>query len=112
MTDRRPFVFALAGAVAALTYFGSSEFLAGILSLTSAPLLVLGQTIIPLVPTALIKAAIALFGTGDKLALVITIAVVGVLIEVPVMLTVVAIVNRSKGWYERNGVKAAARPAE
>ena len=80
MTDRRPFVFALAGAVAALTYFGSSEFLAGILSLTSAPLLVLGQTIIPLVPTALIKAAIALFGTGDKLALVITIAVVGVLI--------------------------------
>lgn len=80
MTDRRPFVFALAGAVAALTYFGSSEFLAGILSLTSAPLLVLGQTVIPLVPTALIKAAIALFGTGDKLALVITIAVVGVLI--------------------------------
>lgn len=80
MTDRRPFVFALAGAVAALTYFGSSEFLAGVLSLTSAPLLVLGQTIIPLVPTALIKAAIALFGTDDKLALVITIAVVGVLI--------------------------------
>ena len=26
---------------------------------------------------------------------------VGVLVEVPVMLTVVAIVNRSKGWYER-----------
>jgi len=27
--------------------------------------------------------------------------VVGVLIEVPVMLGVVAVVNRSKGWYER-----------
>jgi ACR3 family arsenite transporter len=27
--------------------------------------------------------------------------VVGVLIEVPVMLAVVAVVNRSKGWYER-----------
>jgi len=27
--------------------------------------------------------------------------VVGVLIEVPVMLLVVNIVNRSKGWYER-----------
>jgi ACR3 family arsenite transporter len=27
--------------------------------------------------------------------------VVGVLIEVPVMLLVVKIVNRSKGWYER-----------
>jgi ACR3 family arsenite transporter len=26
--------------------------------------------------------------------------VVGVLIEVPVMLSVVAIVNRSQGWYE------------
>jgi ACR3 family arsenite transporter len=31
-----------------------------------------------------------------------------VLIEVPVMLTVVWIVNRSKGWYER-GAKANAR---
>ena len=27
--------------------------------------------------------------------------VVGVLVEVPVMLSVVRIVNRSKGWYER-----------
>jgi ACR3 family arsenite transporter len=27
--------------------------------------------------------------------------VVGVLIEVPVMLSVVKIVNQSKGWYER-----------
>jgi ACR3 family arsenite transporter len=27
--------------------------------------------------------------------------VVGVLIEVPVMLLVVHVVNRSKGWYER-----------
>jgi len=27
--------------------------------------------------------------------------VVGVLIEVPVMLLVVRVVNRSKGWYER-----------
>jgi Arsenite efflux pump ACR3 and related permeases len=26
--------------------------------------------------------------------------VVGVLIEVPVMLAVVAVVNRSRGWYE------------
>jgi ACR3 family arsenite transporter len=35
--------------------------------------------------------------------------VVGVLIEVPVMLSVVAIVNRSKGWYEAGGaVRRAA----
>ena len=36
------------------------------------------------------------FNSGAALA-----TVVGVLIEVPVMLLVVAIVNRSKGWYER-----------
>ncbi|WP_453985879.1 molybdopterin-dependent oxidoreductase [Brevibacterium casei] len=80
MRDRRPLLASTAGAVAALVYFGSSEFLAGVLALTSAPLLILGQTVIPLVPTPLIKAAIAVFGTNDKLALVITIAVVGVVI--------------------------------
>jgi ACR3 family arsenite transporter len=32
--------------------------------------------------------------------------VVGVLIEVPVMLAVVAVVNRSKGWYEAGAREA------
>ncbi|MDQ6980142.1 MAG: arsenical-resistance protein, partial [Ghiorsea sp.] len=45
-----------------------------------------------------VAAAIALFGFESGAALA---TVVGVLVEVPVMLTVVAIVNRSKGWYER-----------
>jgi len=44
-----------------------------------------------------VAAAISLFGFNSGAALA---TVVGVLIEVPVMLTVVAIVNRSKGWYE------------
>jgi len=35
--------------------------------------------------------------------------VVGVLIEVPVMLSVVRIVNRSRGWYERGAGHAQAR---
>jgi ACR3 family arsenite transporter len=35
---------------------------------------------------------------------------VGVLIEVPVMLSVVKIVNASKGWYERGNV-LKPRPA-
>lgn len=48
-------------------------------------------------------AAISLFGFNSGAALA---TVVGVLIEVPVMLTVVWIVNRSQGWYERG---AAAR---
>ncbi len=47
-----------------------------------------------------VAAAISLFGFNSGAALA---TVVGVLIEVPVMLAVVAIVNRSKGWYERRG---------
>ncbi|HEY8125807.1 MAG TPA: arsenical-resistance protein, partial [Methylocystis sp.] len=34
---------------------------------------------------------------------------VGVLIEVPVMLSVVWIVNRSKGWYERGALRSHDR---
>lgn len=45
-----------------------------------------------------VAAAIGLFGFNSGAALA---TVVGVLIEVPVMLLVVHIVNNSKGWYER-----------
>jgi ACR3 family arsenite transporter len=44
-----------------------------------------------------VAAAISLFGLHSGAALA---TVVGVLIEVPVMLSVVRIVNASKGWYE------------
>jgi arsenite transporter len=44
-----------------------------------------------------VAAAISLFGLTSGAALA---TVVGVLIEVPVMLSVVWIVNRTKGWYE------------
>lgn len=44
-----------------------------------------------------VATAIALFGFESGAALA---TVVGVLIEVPVMLSIVAIVNRSKDWYE------------
>jgi ACR3 family arsenite transporter len=54
-----------------------------------------------------VAAAISLFGFHSGAALA---TVVGVLIEVPVMLTVVWIVNRSQGWYER-GAPSAARGA-
>jgi ACR3 family arsenite transporter len=50
-----------------------------------------------------VAAAISLFGFRSGAALA---TVVGVLIEVPVMLTVVWIVNQSKGWYERDGTRA------
>jgi len=45
-----------------------------------------------------VAAAISLFGFNSGAALA---TVVGVLIEVPVMLLVVYVVNASKGWYER-----------
>jgi ACR3 family arsenite transporter len=44
-----------------------------------------------------VAAAISLFGFESGAALA---TVVGVLIEVPLMLLVVRVVNRSKGWYE------------
>ncbi|WP_079247102.1 ACR3 family arsenite efflux transporter [Sphingomonas turrisvirgatae] len=45
-----------------------------------------------------VAAAISLFGLKSGAALA---TVVGVLVEVPVMLSVVAIVKRSRSWYER-----------
>lgn len=45
-----------------------------------------------------VAAAISLFGFQSGAALA---TVVGVLIEVPVMLLVVRVVNRSKGWYDK-----------
>jgi ACR3 family arsenite transporter len=45
-----------------------------------------------------VATAISLFGFESGAALA---TVVGVLIEVPAMLVVVRLVNRSKGWYER-----------
>jgi ACR3 family arsenite transporter len=62
-----------------------------------------------------VAAAISLFGFESGAALA---TVVGVLIEVPVMLSVVYIVNGTRGWYERgaqagrSAAKTAAEPGE
>ena len=50
-----------------------------------------------------VAAAISLFGFESGAALA---TVVGVLIEVPVMLLVVKVVNASKGWYEQAGARS------
>ncbi|MDB5479857.1 MAG: arsenical-resistance protein [Caulobacteraceae bacterium] len=56
-----------------------------------------------------VAAAISIFGIRSGAALA---TVVGVLIEVPVMLSIVAIVNRSRGWYDRGAaVSRRARQA-
>ncbi len=57
-----------------------------------------------------VAAAISLFGLESGAALA---TVVGVLIEVPIMLAVVKVVNRSRGWYESGpamAVLAESRP--
>jgi arsenite transporter len=54
-----------------------------------------------------VATAIALFGFQSGAALA---TVVGVLVEVPVMLSVVRIVKASRGWYERGSRDHAARP--
>ncbi len=54
-----------------------------------------------------VAAAISLFGFSSGAALA---TVVGVLIEVPVMLSVVKIVNASRGWYERGRARRPAIP--
>jgi ACR3 family arsenite transporter len=51
-----------------------------------------------------VATAISLFGFNSGAALA---TVVGVLIEVPVMLALVAVVNRSKGWYEAGNAVTA-----
>ncbi|MCV3243460.1 ACR3 family arsenite efflux transporter [Mesorhizobium sp. ZC-5] len=56
-----------------------------------------------------VAAAISLFGFSSGAALA---TVVGVLVEVPVMLSVVWIVNRSKDWYERGAAVTATKEAE
>lgn len=53
-----------------------------------------------------VAAAISLFGFESGAALA---TVVGVLIEVPVMLSVVSIANKSKAWYERGAAVARRR---
>ncbi|HSG95469.1 MAG TPA: arsenical-resistance protein, partial [Afifellaceae bacterium] len=56
-----------------------------------------------------VAAAISLFGFNSGAALA---TVVGVLVEVPVMLSVVKIVNNSRNWYERGAAVRAAAQAK
>jgi ACR3 family arsenite transporter len=59
-----------------------------------------------------VAAAISIFGIRSGAALA---TVVGVLIEVPVMLSIVAIVNRSRNWYDRGAAvsrRAQIKPVE
>lgn len=61
-----------AGVVAAVMMFGLADLIARAFTPSAAPLLTLGQAIIPLAPPAAIKPVIALFGDNDKLVLVLS----------------------------------------
>ncbi|MGN6033771.1 molybdopterin-dependent oxidoreductase [Brevibacterium casei] len=63
----------LLGAAATLVLFGLADLIARLIGPNSAPLLALGQAIIPLTPTSIIKPVIAIFGDNDKLVLVATV---------------------------------------
>ncbi|GAA0034454.1 molybdopterin-dependent oxidoreductase [Brevibacterium metallidurans] len=65
----------LSGVAATLLLFGLADLLARLIGPTSAPLLVLGQAIIPFTPTSVIKPVIALFGSNDKIVLVATVGI-------------------------------------
>ncbi|NII11697.1 ACR3 family arsenite efflux transporter [Oleiagrimonas sp. C23AA] len=54
-----------------------------------------------------VATAVSVFGVHSGAALA---TVVGVLVEVPVMLSVVALVNRSRRWYEVGALRHGAKP--
>jgi ACR3 family arsenite transporter len=98
---RQPFVIALLAVPiliqvylnAGMAYWLSRRF--GVAWCVAAPAALIGASNFFELAVA---AAISLFGLKSGAALA---TVVGVLVEVPVMLSVVAIVKRTKGWYER-----------
>lgn len=83
---------------AGLAYLASRAF--GVAWCVAAPAALIGASNFFELAVA---TAIALFGIDSGAALA---TVVGVLVEVPVMLSVVALVRRTRPWYERHAVAA------
>jgi DMSO/TMAO reductase YedYZ molybdopterin-dependent catalytic subunit len=67
---------ALAGLAAVVAGFGAAEFVAGLIAPGASPVLVVGALLIDLAPAPVKEAVIGLFGTGDKVALIVFIALV------------------------------------
>ena len=77
MTRRRATLWAaVVGLLAAISTLAVAEVAALVLAPASSPLLAVGSLVIDLVPAWLKEFVIALFGTGDKVALLVTLAVV------------------------------------
>ena len=71
---------ALAGVVATLLLLGSADALARLLGASTSPLTAVGLLVIRVLPTDLVKLAIALFGEADKIVLILTVGVAGLVI--------------------------------
>ena len=71
---------ALAGLAAVLAGFGLAELTAGLIAPGASPVLVVGALLIDLAPVWVKELVIGLFGTGDKAALLVFIAVVAIVL--------------------------------
>jgi DMSO/TMAO reductase YedYZ molybdopterin-dependent catalytic subunit len=71
---------ALAGLAAVLAGFGLAELAAGLIAPGASPMLVVGALLIDLAPAWVKELVIAWFGTGDKVALIVFIALVSALL--------------------------------
>ena len=67
---------ALAGLAAVLAGFGLAELTAGLIAPGASPVLVVGALLIDLAPPPVKELVIGLFGTADKVALIVFIALV------------------------------------
>jgi DMSO/TMAO reductase YedYZ molybdopterin-dependent catalytic subunit len=76
MTARRWILPALAGIAAVALGLGAAELAAALAAPTASPVLVIGSLLIDFAPSWAKEAAIALFGTGDKAALLVGIGLV------------------------------------
>ena len=76
MSARARWMPALAGIAAVAFGLGLAELAAGLLAPRASPVLVVGSLLIDLAPPWAKDAAIALFGTGDKVALLVGVGIV------------------------------------
>ncbi|MDH6237648.1 molybdopterin-dependent oxidoreductase [Cryobacterium sp. CG_9.6] len=94
---------AVAGVAAAIAALGVAELVAAVLAPTASPVLSVGALIIDLVPAAVKDLVISLFGTADKIVLIISIGLV-----VVVLAAVAGIVEYRRPPWGRLIVVAAA----
>lgn len=79
---RRHLLAALVAVVAAIVTLGAAGVVALFVSPASSPLAAVGSFVIDIVPPWVKDAAIALFGTGDKVALLVGLALLVLVLAV------------------------------